>query len=99
MSTKRQTSFGVRPSTLLVMPSSVSNYTKKLKKTSYELLTGNNPKISFFIMFRCKCFILNKRPQTSKFASKVDEGILLGYGSNECAYHVLTKPWVKLRSL
>ena len=42
-------------------------------------------------MFECKCFILNKRPKTSKFAPKVDEGILLGYGSNEHAYHVFNK--------
>jgi hypothetical protein len=42
-------------------------------------------------VFGCKCFILNKRPKTSKFAPKVDEGILLGYGSNEHAYRVFNK--------
>ena len=42
-------------------------------------------------MFGCKCFILNKKPKTSKFAPKVDEGFLLGYGSNEHAYHVFNK--------
>ena len=42
-------------------------------------------------MFRCKCFILNKKPKTSKFAPKVDEGFLLGYGSNEHAYRVFNK--------
>jgi len=36
-------------------------------------------------------FILNKKPKTSKFAPKVDEGVLLGYGSNEHAYHVFNK--------
>jgi hypothetical protein len=64
---------------------------KKLQKTSYELLTGNKPKVSYFRVFGCKCFILNKRPKTSKFAPKVDEGILLGYGSNEHAYRVFNK--------
>jgi hypothetical protein len=54
---------------------------KKLKKTSYELLTGNKPKVSYFRVFRGKCFILNKKPKTSKFAPKVDEGFLLGYAS------------------
>jgi hypothetical protein len=58
------------------------------KKTSYELITGKKPKVSYFRVFGCKCFILNKRPQTSKFAPKVDEGILLGYGPNEHAYRV-----------
>ena len=64
---------------------------KKLTKTSYELLTDNKPKVSYFRVFGCKCFIFNKRPKTSKFAPKVDEGILLGYGSNEHAYHVFNK--------
>ena len=39
----------------------------------------------------CKCFILNKKPKTSKFAPKVDKGFLLGYGSNEHAYRVFNK--------
>ena len=36
-------------------------------------------------------FILNEKPKTSKFAPKVDEGFLLGYGSNEHAYRVFNK--------
>jgi hypothetical protein len=64
---------------------------KKLKKTSYELLTSNKPKVSYFRVFGCKCFIFNKKPKTSKFAPKVDEGFLLGYGSNEHAYYVFNK--------
>jgi hypothetical protein len=60
-------------------------------KTSYELLTGNKPKVSYFRVLGCKCFILNKKPKTSKFALKVDEGFLLGYGSNEHACRILTK--------
>nr|AAM08642.1 Putative copia-type pol polyprotein [Oryza sativa Japonica Group] len=38
-----------------------------------------------------KCYILNKKARSSKFAPKVDEGFLLGYGSNECAYRVFNK--------
>ena len=70
---------------------------KKLKKTSYELLTGNKPNVSYFRVFGCKCFILNKKPKVSKFASKADEGIL-GYGSNEHAYRVFNKTfgWVEV---
>jgi hypothetical protein len=64
---------------------------KKLKKTSYELLTDNKPKVSYFRVFGCKCFILNKKPKISKFAPIVDEGFLLGYGSNEHAYRVFNK--------
>ena len=61
---------------------------KYYKKTSYELLTGNKPKVSYFRVFGCKCFILNKKPRSSKFAPKIDEGFLLGYGPNEHAYWV-----------
>jgi IS30 family transposase len=52
------------------------------KKTAYELLTGNKPKVDYFRVFGCRCFILNKKAKSSKFAPKVYEGSLLGYASN-----------------
>jgi hypothetical protein len=61
---------------------------KYYKKTSYELLTGSKPKVSYFRVFGCKCFIPNKKPRSSKFAPKIDEDFLLGYGPNEYAYQV-----------
>jgi transposase InsO family protein len=64
---------------------------KKLKKTLYELLTGNKPKVSYFRVFGCKYFKLKKKPKTSEFAPKVDKGFLLGYGSNKHAYRVFNK--------
>jgi transposase InsO family protein len=64
---------------------------KILKKTSYELLTGNKPNVSYFRVFGCKCFILIKKSKSSKFAPKVDEGFLLGYASNAHAYRVFNK--------
>jgi hypothetical protein len=60
-------------------------------KTAYELLTGKKPNVSYFRVFGCKCFILNKKPKSSKFAPKVDEGIFLGYASNAYGYRVLNK--------
>jgi hypothetical protein len=62
-----------------------------LNKTPYEIITGKKPSVHYFRVFRCKCFILNKKPKASKFASKVDEGFLLGYGTNEHAYRVFNK--------
>jgi hypothetical protein len=47
--------------------------------------------VHYFRVFGCKCFILNKKPKASKFASKVDEGFLLGCGTNEHAYRVFNK--------
>jgi hypothetical protein len=39
-----------------------------LKKTSYELLTGKKPNVSYFRVFRSTCFILIKRGRSSKYA-------------------------------
>jgi transposase InsO family protein len=62
-----------------------------LKKTPYELLTGNKPNISYFRVFGSKCYILNKKAKSSKFAPKAMEGFLLGYDSNSRAYRVFNK--------
>jgi transposase InsO family protein len=37
---------------------------KLLKKTSYELLIGNKPNVSYFQIFRSKCYILQKRSKS-----------------------------------
>jgi hypothetical protein len=62
-----------------------------LKKSSYELLTGKKPNVSYFRVFGSKCFILIKRGRKSKFAPKAVEGFLLGYDSNTRAYRVFNK--------
>jgi hypothetical protein len=62
-----------------------------LKKTSYELLTGKKPNVSYFRVFGSKCFILIKRGRNSKFVPKAVEGFLLGYDSNTRAYRVFNK--------
>jgi transposase InsO family protein len=62
-----------------------------LQKTSYELLTGKTPNVSYFRIFGCKCFILIKRGRNSKFAPKAVEGFLHGYDSNTRAYRVFNK--------
>jgi len=61
---------------------------KILQKMAYELLIGKKPNVSYFRVSGSKCFILNKIPINSKFASKVDKGFLLGYASNAHGYHV-----------
>jgi hypothetical protein len=52
---------------------------KLLKKTSYELLTDNKPNVSYFRVFRSKCYILQKRSKSSKFTPNTYECVLLGY--------------------
>jgi hypothetical protein len=62
-----------------------------LKKTSYKLLTGNKPNVSYFCVFGSKCYILVKKGRHSKFSPKAVEGFLLGYDSNAKAYRVFNK--------
>jgi hypothetical protein len=62
-----------------------------LKKTSYELITGNKPNVSYFRVFGSKCYIMVKKGRHSKFAPKAVEGFLLGYDSNTKAYRVFNK--------
>jgi hypothetical protein len=62
-----------------------------LNKTSYELLTGKKPNVSYFRVFGSKCFILVKRGRKSKFAPMAVKGFLLGYDSNTRAYRVFNK--------
>ena len=80
MSTRLRIGFGRKQSTPRI-----------LKKTSYELLTGKKPNVSYFRVFSSKCFILVKRGRKSKFAPKAVKGFLLGYDSNTRAYRVFNE--------
>jgi hypothetical protein len=62
-----------------------------LKKTSYELLTGNKPNVSYFRVFGSKCYILVKKGRHSKFVPNAVEGFLLGYDPNTKAFRVFNK--------
>jgi hypothetical protein len=64
---------------------------KLLKKTPYELLIGNKPNASYFRVFGSKCYVLQKKSRSSKFAPKVYEGFFLGCDSNSHAYRVFNK--------
>ena len=60
---------------------------KLLKKTSYELLTGKKPNVSYFRVFGARCWIKDPH-HTSKFAPKAHEGFMLGYGKDSHSYRV-----------
>src|SRR5664279_591668 len=64
---------------------------KLLNKTSYEILTGKKPDISYFKVFGCKCFILKKCNRLPKFETRSYEGIFVGYATNAHAYRVYNK--------
>nr|KAJ0184754.1 hypothetical protein LSAT_V11C900488090 [Lactuca sativa] len=58
------------------------------KKTPYEMLKDRKPDVSFFHVFGCICYILNQRDPRSKFESKADKGIFVGYSSISKAFRV-----------
>lgn len=57
--------------------------------TAYELLKGRKPNVSYFLVFGCICYILNKKDQRSKFEAKADEGFFMGYSCEAKALKIL----------
>ena len=62
-----------------------------LNKTPCELWNGKTPKISYFRVFGCKCYILNMKDHLHKFDCKADEGVFLSYSTRSKAYRVYNK--------
>ncbi|KAK8939176.1 hypothetical protein KSP39_PZI011715 [Platanthera zijinensis] len=70
----------------------------KLKdKTPYELLKGKKPKVNYFKIFGCICYIHNNdKKHLAKFQAKADEGVFLGYSMISKAYRVYNKSSCKI---
>ncbi|KAK8942810.1 hypothetical protein KSP39_PZI009563 [Platanthera zijinensis] len=70
----------------------------KLKgKTPYELLKGKKPKVDYFKVFGCTCYIHNNdKRYLAKFQAKADEGVFLGYSMISKAYRVYNKTTLKI---
>ncbi|GKB62875.1 putative ribonuclease H-like domain-containing protein [Tanacetum coccineum] len=62
--------------------------TKPYNKTSYKLLHGRPPSISFMRPFGCLVTILNTLDPLGKFDRKADEGFVVGYSINSKAFRV-----------
>jgi hypothetical protein len=57
----------------------------------YEILNGHKPCVSYFKVFGCKCYILIKGTRLSKFESKTQEGIFVGYATLSHTYRIFNK--------
>ena len=51
-------------------------------------MRGRRPNISYFHPFECECFILYTKDQLTKFDSRVDKGIFLGFSDTSKAYRI-----------
>jgi hypothetical protein len=66
-------------------------FCKGFEKTPYEILTGHKPNVPYFKVFGCKCYVLIKGTRLSKFESKVQEGIFVGYDVESHSYRIFNK--------
>ena len=65
---------------------------KHFNKTPYEIWNGKIPKVSYFRIFGCKCFIHNNgKDHLTAFDAKADTGIMISYSSVSKAYRVFNK--------
>src|ERR1044072_177118 len=62
-----------------------------LNKTPYELWKNKKPNISYCHPFGCTCYVLNSKDKLSKFDSKAQTCILLGYSKRSKGYRVYNK--------
>ena len=53
--------------------------------------TIKKPNVSYFKVFGCKCFILNKKDTLGKFDAKSDQGIFLSYSSSSKGFRIFNK--------
>jgi hypothetical protein len=61
---------------------------KRTLTTLYEVWKGRRPTVKYFHVFGSKCYILADREQRRKMDPKSDEGIFLGYSTNNRAFRV-----------
>ena len=65
-------------------------------KTPYDLWFGRLASIKHFKVFGSKCYIKNNDDHLGKFESRDDEGIFLGYSTNNKGYKCFNKRIHKL---
>ena len=56
--------------------------------TPYKIWKGKKPNVGCLHAFGSMRYILNDREHLSKFDSKSDQGVFLGYSNNSIAYRV-----------
>ncbi|GKC41922.1 retrovirus-related pol polyprotein from transposon TNT 1-94 [Tanacetum coccineum] len=68
----------------------------RFDKTSYELINGIKPDISFLCVFGALCYPKNDREDIGTLGAKGDIGFFIGYFANSCAYRVYNRRTKKI---
>nr|GFA90414.1 hypothetical protein [Tanacetum cinerariifolium] len=64
---------------------------KRFDKTPYELINKRKPKIKFFRVFGCRCYLLNDYEDVNKLKEKRDIGVFVGYSKESAAFRIYNK--------
>nr|GEW09791.1 retrovirus-related Pol polyprotein from transposon TNT 1-94 [Tanacetum cinerariifolium] len=69
---------------------------RRFNKTSYELINGIKPDISFLHVFEALCYPKNDREDIGKLGAKGDIGFFIGYYADSCAFRVYNRRTKKI---
>nr|GFD28829.1 retrovirus-related Pol polyprotein from transposon TNT 1-94 [Tanacetum cinerariifolium] len=64
---------------------------RRFNKTTYELINGRKPDISFLHVFGALCYPKNDREDIGKLGAKGDIGFFIGYSADSCAYIIYNR--------
>ncbi|GJS94865.1 retrovirus-related pol polyprotein from transposon TNT 1-94 [Tanacetum coccineum] len=64
---------------------------RRFNKTSYELINGRKPDISFLHVFGALCYPKNDREDIVKLGAKGDISFFIGYSVDSCSYRVYNR--------
>nr|GFA59531.1 retrovirus-related Pol polyprotein from transposon TNT 1-94 [Tanacetum cinerariifolium] len=64
---------------------------KRFDKTPYELINKRKPKIKFFHVFGCRCYLLNDYDDVRKLKAKKDIRVFVRYYKDSAAFRVYNK--------
>nr|GFA99840.1 integrase, catalytic region, zinc finger, CCHC-type, peptidase aspartic, catalytic [Tanacetum cinerariifolium] len=68
----------------------------RFNKTSYELINGRKPDISFLHVFGALCYPKNDREDIGKLGAKGDIGFFIGYSVDSRAYRIYNRRTKKI---
>ncbi|GJV77158.1 retrovirus-related pol polyprotein from transposon TNT 1-94 [Tanacetum coccineum] len=77
-----------RNRTLIEAAKTISIIVKRHGKTTYDVVRGRSPDISYFHVFGCPVHIHNHRDHLGKFDEKANDGFFLGYSPVDKAFRV-----------
>nr|GFB47411.1 retrovirus-related Pol polyprotein from transposon TNT 1-94 [Tanacetum cinerariifolium] len=69
---------------------------RRFNKTSYELINGKKPDISFLHVFGALCYPKNDCEDIGKLGAKGDIGFFIGYSADSCAYRIYNRRTKKI---